>query len=219
MVKRTKRRKNKSKRKNKSRRKYVGGGVSEANYEKIKDNIRRRSVCLQFCSSCGQGNIGNKGLCKDSSGVYKCSCGFTLVNPIAERIIYRSYQEIKGQFDGNFKIKPDKMTELKQFYRTEMSKFNIACECKNKTWTEQEIALLTTTNSGVEHNRILDNIREAALQIGMDMGVGSVRSLTKPMALLKWLPLKETDFYQSIASKAFSSITGSITNSIKSITT
>jgi hypothetical protein len=181
--------------------------------------LDNRSVCLQWCSSCGKGQIGRNGLCKDfekSKGkdteFYKCTCGFTLVNPIAKHIITSNYDTINGEYevkDGNVKIKSDKLNSLKQIYREKMAEFNNVCK---KTYTESEIDGFTITESGVQRNDILDNIRKLAIKIGMNMGVESVRSFEAPKKLLKWLPLKESDFYQSTASQVVSSVTSAATS-------
>jgi hypothetical protein len=210
MVKRT-RRKNKSKKR--------------TNRKRTTRRLRGGANCLTWCSNCGEGSIGISGfgLCYDAAesktqatDCYKCNCGFKLVNPIARHIITSNYNTINGEFEvnyGNAKIKSDKLNSLKQIYREKMTEFNNVCN--NRKYTVFEIDLLTTTESGVQTNNILDNIRKLAIGIGMNMGVESVRSLEAPKKLLKWLPLKESDFYISTASQVVSSLADKVTKAFE----
>jgi hypothetical protein len=228
MVKRTRRKNKSKKRTNRKRttrkrttrkrttRRLRGGQVTiPNNIKELLSKYNNRVHCLQWCSNCGQGQLPGlkKGLCYDAAesktkgtDCYKCDCGFKLNNRIAKHIITSNYDTINGEYDENVKIKSDKLNSLKQIYREKMAEFNNVC---NKTYTVFEIDKLTTTDkSGVQHNPIFDNIRDLAIKIDLNMGVGSVHSLEAPKKLLKWLPLKESDFYNSTFTGLVKAITG-----------
>ena len=167
MVKRTKRRKNKSKRK-RTKRKYVGGTV----------------VCTPNCSNCGD----EQSLCRVGQGSsdnsvnvnFQCTkCRFTVTSPLVYRIInkfsYINYNRTLDKCREEIKIVIDKLNTTKR---------------------------VTEEKYPDDPYELVKNIK-AVLNNTIDIGISDVQA----RHLIEWLPIKESDFYQSSATKLFSGIT------------
>jgi hypothetical protein len=184
-------------------------------------NRSNRRPCLNWCSSCGQGQLQglNKGLCKISNDkdppVYKCNCGFILKNDIARYFIVDSPAfKIQGKNENGTLNKTD-LDRCKLAYKTDvMETFNNACN--GTKYTVAQIKIMDQKDSNKPGTQILTNIRTVAIDYGMFNDSLAVfradEDFKKTIDLLQWLPLKESDFYQSTASQVLSSVTSAATS-------
>jgi len=192
-------------------------------------SIPSHAPCLMYCSSCGEGGVANKGLCKllresrlSLKEVYQCnSCKFKLNNYIAIQIINKSFRGISqtgvdARPDGTVKLKMATLEDLKRKYREIVSRFHDACD---KSYDDYDLVQMDKKHlrdgGKVEDKpgtRILEDLKELAISEDLlDLPRYNLNDegYTQTKKLLKWLPLKESDFFDStLTGMAKSTLTG-----------
>ncbi len=218
MVKRT-RRKNKSKKRTNRKRttrkrttRRLRGGMMMTQSQLAA--IRSRASCLLYCSSCGEGGVANKGLCKLESesintAVYQCnSCKFKLNNYIAIQIINKSFRGIKGNGvdvnpDGTVKLKKATLEDLKGKYREIVSRFHNACDRSYTDYKLDDMDQKHLRSGGEEKDkpgtRILEDLKKVAISedlLNLPRYNLNDEGYTQTKKLLEWLPLEVSHFYK-----------------------